>query len=711
MMDGSLSRDLLEHRGEEPVSTALIEACGVPEIGSRLADLSIRVVHDLERPFELQGSTIAVRPDVADDFVSITVALREAIELAGIRGDVAAAHRATASPPTDWPCRILAHAMAITYAATVLRRRVPPGSPPRPLGSLLAPDVDVEAIRGRPQFSAQRIAAHLAGRDRSAPCPDADLTAATRALPLACPTEVLLASGGDDRQTIDWETGTNSYGIAPRPTPWTASFGSCTASSPTFRAFDAARAFRLRMIAAALDDRLESVVESETDVVRRTILAALGVAPDGGTEVVLTPSGTDAELVALAVSMATGEKVTSILIGPNEVGRGSVPAAAGLHFSTLLPSGAGATPDTPLRGFDPERVEVVDVPVRSADGTILDLDATRDLVQAAIDAAGHRVLLHVVEGSKTGIRAPRPHDVDGWEARHGDRLDVVVDAAQMRIDQQRVAAHLDAGRMIIVTGSKFFGGPPFSGAVLVPAVLAERLRGDHPCPAGLDDYLSRSDVPASMPALRAVARPEPNLGLLARWVAALSEMQSFHNASWQIRDEVLRRLAAGVRRTIDAAPHVTLVESPYTHFPEVDRRGLTDLPTIFTFLVHHPSGGFLDFDDAKAAQHLLAHDLTTTLSSEGVHHQVACRSFHIGQPVRLHRVEGRWMAGLRLAIGAATLSQIVFDHTRGASWQDRIERELSDVRDALDKLALVTAHVVRGGPDGRPATRTLHPHV
>lgn len=679
MSDGSLAARALQDPVAAPAPTALIEACGLPEVGSRLAELSVRTDDGLGCPFVLDGTTISVRPDVAGHRLSVAMVLREAIELDVVRRGA-----------VSWPERIVAHATALRCGATVLRRRVEPGS--RPLPGVALPDADV-VLAGDPHAAAETIAAFLRNRDGTGPCPSAAVAAAARALPLACPTDVLLTLGGDDRQEVDWDTGLNSYGIAPRPTPWRAAFGSCTASSPTFRAFDAARHLRVRLLHAALDDRLDEAVAAETRRMRAMLLAALGIAASPGTEVVLTPSGTDAEVVALAVALAGGGPIRSIVVGPLEIGRGSGPAAAGRHFSDRVPSGRSVTPGAAVAGIGPADVAVAEVPVRDDAGLVADPEAVAAAVEAALADAPGRVLLHVVEGSKTGIRAPSPEAVARWEARHGATLDVVVDAAQMRIDQPTVAAHLASGRMIIVTGSKLFGGPPFSGAVLLPPALAARVRTAPPPVPGLEDYLSEADVPPTLAGLRAVARPGANLGLLARWAAALAEMRSFHNASWEIRDEVLRRVAAGMRDTLEAAPHVEIVESPYSRIPEHDDRGLRDLPTIFTFVVRGADGTLLDVDQARCAQTLLGRDLTAALAAVPGAHQVAARSFHVGQPVRVRREGDRWIGALRLAIGAPTVSQVVFDHTRGATWTDRIELELSDVRDALDKLRMVVDHL------------------
>ena len=43
----------------------------------------------------------------------------------------------------------------------------------------------------------------------------------------------------------------------------------------------------------------------------------------------------------------------------------------------------------------------------------------------------------------------------------------------MRLGRTRLQKYLDRGYLVLVTGSKFFTGPPFSGALLVPSALAQ----------------------------------------------------------------------------------------------------------------------------------------------------------------------------------------------------------------------------------------------
>ena len=691
MNDGALAPAVLDDGSVGVTAPAeLVEACGLPEIGPLISSLSVRVDADQLLPVSLEGGHVTLAEDVASDVARAAVALREAAELAAV---------AEGSP--RWSHRIVALATAATYEATSLRQRVPRGLPrPDPL----APAVQVDDLVEAPSDTAQRLARFLEERDLLSPCPAAELAAAARALPLAMPTEVLLTLGGDHRNTVDWRRGVNSYGISPRPAPWRYAFGSCTASAPTQRSFAAAQRLRRSLIQAALDDCLDAEIAAATAGIRQTLGLALGVA-DEAPRIVLTPSGTDSELIAAAVARSDAP-LTSIVVAPTEIGSGSVNAAGGRHFSDQTADGAPADPGQTLDGFGDDDIDIVEIAVRRPDGKLIDPRSVEAAIDRAIRAAPGRVLLHVVEGSKTGVRLPRSATVTAWQRREGDRLVVLVDAAQMRIDQRTAVAHLRSGRMVLVTGSKFFGGPPFSGALLVPESLAGEA-DPATWPSGLARYVSENDVPVAMPGLRGVARPGTNIGLLLRWQAALTEMRSFHNASAEIRDRIIRTLAAGLRDALEASPAVEIVESPYTRIDQVGDRTLDDLPTIFTFLVRRPNGRLLDYDQARLVHRLLSEDISAQVGPEGT--QLAARCFHLGQPVRIARTGDRWISALRFAIGATTVSTVVFDFTRGERWEDRIATELASISQALDKLALILEAVDldRFG-DGPPAAR---PHL
>lgn len=82
---------------------------------------------------------------------------------------------------------------------------------------------------------------------------------------------------------------------------------------------------------------------------------------------------------------------------------------------------------------------------------------------------GERVpLIHSVYGSKTGINqyledqlAQYKNDVEALGGMF------IVDSCQNRFDNLWLKKQLKHKMVLLITGSKFFRGPPFSGAVIV----------------------------------------------------------------------------------------------------------------------------------------------------------------------------------------------------------------------------------------------------
>ena len=72
---------------------------------------------------------------------------------------------------------------------------------------------------------------------------------------------------------------------------------------------------------------------------------------------------------------------------------------------------------------------------------------------------------------------------------------MVVDACQLRSEAENIRTYAALGFLTLVTGSKFYCGPPFCGAVLFPpAVLAELEAGHENLPPGFQDYFTRYEV-------------------------------------------------------------------------------------------------------------------------------------------------------------------------------------------------------------------------
>src|SRR6185312_5608702 len=311
----------------------------------------------------------------------------------------------------------------------------------------------------------------------------------------------------------------------------------------------------------------------------------------------------------------------------------------------------------PIAGLA-EGVATVALPLRDA-GRLRSPAEMDELVLAAVEkalAAGHRVLLHVMDHSKLGARCPSAACLAAIAAHWGDAVQVVIDACQMRLSRARLAAHLAQGHMVLITGSKFFTGPPFSGGLLVPPSLGARLAKVDEVPAGLADYTGRGEWPVSWPGLRAGLAERANLGQLLRWSAALQEMRDYFAVPAEFRRYALGRFAEIVPGLIASEENLELLSDPRTDSVRDEEWASR---SIFPFLVRHRS--------------------------------LAAQPCHIGQPVALALPQGGSVAALRISAGARVVSESWSAAGEAASLAN-LEREFEQVRVILAKLDLLVRH-------------------
>ncbi len=519
------------------------------------------------------------------------------------------------------------------------------------------------------------------------------------------PAETLMATGGDARLAVNPRTGLNHYGCSHRPRPWAVTFASSTASSLSERGFAGAETARKRVAIAALTGRLAEALVQETERVREAIAAHHGLADGPG--IVLTASGTDSEMVALAVcclpeaTRALVRPVSNVLLAPEETGAGVPLAAAGRHFASDTARGRPVTKGDWIVGF-PNDTRVLSVPIRDRDGRLLppaDVDAACIRLAQAEAGTGRTVLLHRLDLSKTGLLAPGLDCLETLQARLGERLEVVVDACQMRLDHRRVQDYIARGWMVMITGSKFFTGPPFCGALLLPARLVARLDGPGRLPVGLADYGSRVDWPPGMAA--AVVDGPVNLGMVLRWQAALAEMAAFAQVPERLALERTAAFIAGVEDAIASSPHVAAVEVPAPLRPALAPAGGTcwdQMQTIRSFLVLAPDADGvrrpLDVARARLVYRWLNADVSRALpdAASDADRMLARLLCHIGQPAPVadNRLDDAMAGALRISVGARLLSGEPSHEGLAASV--RMAREIADVRRILDKIDLLLRH-------------------
>jgi hypothetical protein len=388
-----------------------------------------------------------------------------------------------------------------------------------------------------------------------------------------------LSSGGDERLWPDRGTGRNRYGAPAGLAQDELWLSSSTASAISPLGWSAAMEALDRLLRPGCG--LSPTIFF--DEIRARLLRLYGVP---GSEAVLAPSGTEAELVTLRLGLALAQgPVVNILTAPAESGSGVPAAALGRHFLHHASAAGPVSRGERLDGWEAAQISCEAIEIRTACGRLrpeAEVDEEAALTVERAVRAGAFALLHVMDASKTGRRGVSRSAAQAIARRRPGRVLVAVDACQLRCSSDQARADLEAGFAVMLTGSKFAGGPPFSGAVLLPAPLAEELKALRPTDLSLAAYSSALDWP---PALRASfageLRAGANLGLGLRWAAALAEMEAFESLWPAQRETILAAFDHAVRRCVAADGALALLDeaeggapglTPVVHTGDVDAR-------------------------------------------------------------------------------------------------------------------------------------------
>ena len=701
---------------EEPHRGSIQEALLRAELQPLSKDLTILVDHQVSAAFQVaRDSRVCLRPESLPT-AAAAVLLRHAFEIAII------------APMTDGfddPARLaglwLATRTAGLYLAgmrdeerTLAQAHLAEGLE-RCYRLLAQPS---ETLPQRPSDDDRSALASLAGLLEDAPQDPTTETQGTAwtlfrsASPFAAPVEQLLVSGGDPRIRIEPEVGVNGYGSSPQPRPEVLSFSSSTASTISPQSFAAVELLRQSLLEHALHDELPAILGAESARLRQEILSACGLRDRQGVEAILTASGTDAEYHALALAGggALGQgNLLNIVVAPDETGSGVPLAAAGCHFASETALGREVAKGEALAGFDTSLIQTAPLAVRRPDGTprsLAEIDQELERIVALAAVARMKVLVHSMDSSKTGLGAPSLQALVRLRERYPETLEVVVDACQMRLSGQALAAYLALSFMVMVTGSKFLTGPAFAGALLVPPRLVAKAERLGQPPEGLGDYCSRADFSSTWPQIPPAAPACAAAGPLLRWRAALWEQRAFEAVPRALQDDCLARLGEAARKAIEESPWLGAIESPV-----LDRRRLApvgswhDRQSIFPFVVLRgsSSGSPLTMAEARQLHGWLLDDRSGPPSAPCAgpaapseeERAILAKPCHLGQPVKVPQAGQPDCGALRLCLSARLVSRVALDPLYAATLEARFARAEREIGIAVKKVELLAERLDR----------------
>lgn len=465
----------------------------------------------------------------------------------------------------------------------------------------------------------------------------------------------LLSTGGDARIAIDPATRRNQYMSSPWPVA-TVAYASSTANDISADAF----AHCLERLAEIAPDGTLSAAgyAAALEALRARVLAAYGVTTPAS--VVFAASGTDLEYLGLAMAKGRGSNgIRNILLGADEVGSGCIYSASGQYFAAETARGVPVAKGEPIGGALPASVDLFSIPVRDDHGRAFTAAEMAEAIDAAVNEAkaeGRHALVHVVHGSKTGLVVPHFDHIDALTAKYGPAISFIVDACQARITSDAIGEYLRRGCVVMLTGSKFMGGPPFSGLALVPQTVVDVAAE---LPSGLATIFRRAEWPADW-AGAAQLPEEANLGLLLRLEASVFELERFQRIPIDRVERVVLAFHAAVRAAfVDRLGGRRI--APYG--PGERAEGDAHPVEMRTLSTIDLSGleGTPDFDEAVA-----------------LHKALVAKDVRLGQPVKCVKLpDGRWGATLRVGISMPQVT--AFDVMDDAAMAARLAADMERI--------------------------------
>ncbi|MFZ4719124.1 MAG: hypothetical protein ACOYMR_06850 [Ilumatobacteraceae bacterium] len=635
-------------------------------------------------PFSvLPDGLIILPPTLLDDSPAMAAAARWGLE---------AAHARTCAADAGVLIGLVRHGTGLLASLPATSRNLLLALLPRPIAN--------ELWGGRSESPSDVLLAWMSARTGTAPVrrgSDGDGDAGG----LVVPVERLLVAGGDSRLHVDPVTGHNRYGVPPRPRPEAVQFSSSTASAVSEHGFLFCDVLRRDLLTAVRVDGVPVATLRRNAAVAtgNAIARMLGLDHDE-CDVAIAPSGTDSELLAVLVARAGAERrpVLNLLVSPEESGRGVRLAGSGRFFDDEAATGAHVSSGAPAFADGP--VDVEEVAIRDESGRprlLAEVDSEFLSAGRAALARGCHVLAHVLLSSKTGLSAPSTAAVNALRSTAPDRVDVVVDACQMRTPFALLGQIVRNGWMLQVSGSKFLTGPPFSGALVLPPAMRPRA-------AAIGTMLAESpgvghphDWPASSFDMPAQDGPPPSFGSIFRWLPALLESELLVSMPIDFRAEAFDRFRDAVAPSIEHSPWLSPIE---TGAPDDAPHDASLGLSILSFSVRGRlwNGGLatLGESECRALFEALNRDVSALLPGLDLADAALARlPAHIGQPVTLAGPDGP-VSVLRMVLGARFFSIVGF--APAGAEEAALRSEIADARRAIAKVELLAEHWWRIGP-------------
>ncbi|WP_348825702.1 hypothetical protein, partial [Flavobacterium aestuarii] len=423
---------------------------------------------------------------------------------------------------------------------------------------------------------------------------------------LAKPTEYLLMSGGDLRLNIDEIELLNKYGCRPFPRPDAFTFASSTATSISNFAFDKTDKIRRILIQNSLKKGFKNATIAFSELLKNNLRKTLKISDE--CQIIFSPSGTDSALQIAAITQIISDKeITHVLVASDETGSGVPSALMGCHFENTTALNHPVAKGEKIEGF--RDIDLIKIPLRDENGELKSSFLLDSEVFSAISKTnkrGRHVVLHVMDQSKLGYQSPSEEIIKSLNTLDNLSMQIIIDASQLRLDPADIQNYLNKGYIITITGSKYFTGPPYSGALILPKKVCKSINSaKNILPKGLNNYYNHSDWPASWFCSKDLS-DGLNYGTNMRWNAAIAEMDRYYKTPILYRNMGIEMFCNFVEDSIKDVAFLQPLFGDKTkrNTYSSNEFGLRNICTIFPFFI---------LKDKKASDYPFMHLLYSQL--------------------------------------------------------------------------------------------------
>ncbi len=510
---------------------------------------------------------------------------------------------------------------------------------------------------------------------------------------LAKPTEYLLMSGGDLRLNIDEIHLLNKYGCRPFPRPDAFTFASSTASSVSNFAYDKTDKVRSILIRNSLKNGFKESTNDFSELLKNNLRKIFKLNEE--CEIIFSPSGTDSSLQIAAITQIISDKeITHILVASDETGSGVAAALNGCHFENTTALNFPIKKGDRIEGF--RDVEVIKIPFRDQNGDLKSAAQLDEEVYNAVSKTkdlGRHVVLHTMDQSKLGYQAPSDEFIKRLKTLKDLSIQIIVDGSQLRLDPKDIQHYLNKGYIVTITGSKFFTGPPYCGALILPKTVNRLIHSaKKTLPKGLTQYYNHSDWPTSWSCSNDLSDGY-NYGSYMRWNAAVVEMDRYYKTPILYRNMGIEMFCDFVDDSIKEASFLQPIYGDETKTNGYSSKefGIRNIRTIFPFFILKDDE-VLSVDKVKKLYSLLNSDLSDAFQDSPLEIiRLAAQKCHIGQAVNVKYSDEIESAILRISLGSRVISE---------SWVNRdislffrnIELQMNQITITIKKIELILSN-------------------